>query len=207
MLQRFLLVSALAHAALLVVVPLAPRELPRLAAPELQLSIAAPAAEPQRRASEEPLQTPTAAATPAPAAVTASEPVRPVATAVPAMRHTAAQRPRRAPPSRATPATHAADSPPSHLLALLRMRLQEYFVYPPLARKRGWQGDVRIDVRLEADGRIKPLRVVRSSGHSVLDRDALDTLARLGTLPQARGLLGGHSYAFELPVSYRLTEG
>jgi protein TonB len=89
----------------------------------------------------------------------------------------------------------------------LRSRLEEYFIYPPLARKRGWQGDVRIDVRLEADGRIKPLRVVRSSGHSVLDRDALQTLARLGSLPQARGLLGGHSYAFELPVSYRLTEG
>jgi protein TonB len=44
--------------------------------------------------------------------------------------------------------------------------------YPPLARRRGWEGDVLLRVRVAADGRPREVVVERSSGRSLLDRAA-----------------------------------
>ena len=51
------------------------------------------------------------------------------------------------------------------------------------------------------------MRVLRSSGYSILDDDALATMARIGELPQARSWLSGHGVRIALPVVYRLVEG
>ncbi len=100
-----------------------------------------------------------------------------------------------------------APMPANHLLSLLREQLRQYFLYPPLARKHGWEGRVSIGVKLEPDGSVHPLRIVRSSGYSILDRHAFDTLRRIGSIPQARNWLNGRAYTFELPVRYRLLGG
>ena len=110
--------------------------------------------------------------------------------------------------------TAAASSAPSgeaerlnHLQTLLRGALDRQFVYPPLARRHGWQGKVELTVELDAEGHLHNMRVRHSSGHTILDHDALTTLARIGTLPQARNWLAGRGYRFELPIVYRLVEG
>lgn len=46
-------------------------------------------------------------------------------------------------------------------------------VYPELARKRGWQGTVLLEVDVAADGRVESVRVQTSSSYSLLDREAL----------------------------------
>jgi periplasmic protein TonB len=93
------------------------------------------------------------------------------------------------------------------LRASLVTELGRYFVYPTVARRRGWQGEVAVALRIEPDGRVRALRVARSSGYAVLDRDALATLNRIGVLPRAAAWLKGHAYDTEVPVIYRLTEG
>jgi protein TonB len=95
----------------------------------------------------------------------------------------------------------------NHLRASLVTQMSRYFVYPMLARRRGWQGEVAVALRIEPDGRVRALRVARSSGYAVLDRDALATLNRVGVLPRAAAWLNGHAYDTEVPVIYRLTEG
>jgi protein TonB len=45
--------------------------------------------------------------------------------------------------------------------------------YPPLARRRNFEGTVLLDVRVSVDGRAVEVRLAQSSGHSVLDRSAL----------------------------------
>lgn len=115
---------------------------------------------------------------------------------------------RRAPAAVAQPPPRPAPAaPPNHLLAQLTARLDRYFTYPALARRRGWEGEVRVQVRLDARGRVQPLEVVRSSGHPLLDRHAFETLARIGTVPELRSWLDGHSYVIEIPVTYRLVRG
>lgn len=95
----------------------------------------------------------------------------------------------------------------NHLQTLLRGALEQQFVYPPLARRHGWQGKVELTAEVDTDGRLQNMRVLHSSGYTILDHDALATLTRIGELPQARAWLLGRGYRFALPVVYRLVEG
>lgn len=94
----------------------------------------------------------------------------------------------------------------NHLLAELRAAIDARFVYPPLARQHGWQGQVRVGLTVEPDGHLSELRILSSSGYAILDRDALQTLTRIGALPQTRTRLDGQPYRLQLPVVYRLLE-
>ena len=49
--------------------------------------------------------------------------------------------------------------------------------YPPLARENNWQGDVRVDVAIAANGR-PTVTLKGSSGYDVLDRQALEMFAQ-----------------------------
>jgi protein TonB len=95
----------------------------------------------------------------------------------------------------------------NHLRSAVLSLLAPSLTYPPLARKYGWQGRVLVDVELDADGSLQPLRIAHSSGYRILDHHAFDALKRLGTVPQARPWLGGRPFAFAVPVTYRLIDG
>jgi protein TonB len=95
----------------------------------------------------------------------------------------------------------------SRLEGQLRDALAPYFAYPMLARRNGWQGQVRIGLRVEADGRLSHVRIARSSGHRLLDNAALTTLNRINVLPRAAGWLNGRHFDMVLPIDYRLLDG
>lgn len=92
--------------------------------------------------------------------------------------------------------------------SLLRNELHQafrlQFYYPRLAVKRGWQGEVRLGLKIAANGMLEDIRIMHSSGYSVLDRAALESMAKVEHLPAAGTLLNGQSLALELPVQYRL---
>ena len=94
----------------------------------------------------------------------------------------------------------------NHLLAELHAAFDARFVYPPLARQHGWQGQVRVGLTIAPDGHLSELRILSSSGYAILDRDALQTLTRIGVLPQTHTRLDGQPYRLQLPVVYRLIE-
>lgn len=94
----------------------------------------------------------------------------------------------------------------NHLLTELRAAFDAGFIYPPLARRHGWQGQVQLGLTVGADGRLSDLCVLSSSGYPVLDADAVRTLARIGTLPRATEILAGRHVRLQLPVYYRLIE-
>jgi len=89
----------------------------------------------------------------------------------------------------------------------LRDALAPYFVYPMLARRNGWQGQVRVGLRVEADGRLSHVRIAHSSGYRLLDSAALATLNHISTVPQAAGWLEGRHFDMVLPIDYRLIDG
>lgn len=95
----------------------------------------------------------------------------------------------------------------SQLATQLRMALAPYFAYPLMARRNGWEGQVQIGLRVEADGRLSHMRIAHSSGYGALDSAALTTLNRINTLPDAPGWLDGRHFDMVLPVEYRLIDG
>ncbi|WP_271409205.1 energy transducer TonB [Pseudomonas sp. Q1-7] len=59
-------------------------------------------------------------------------------------------------------------------------------VYPALARRRNQQGLVLVEVRLDAQGLLQGIRLLRSSGVESLDRSALDAVAAWRFRPETR---------------------
>jgi len=77
-------------------------------------------------------------------------------------------------------------------------RLSEVLFYPPEAVARGLEGEVRLLLTLDRDGRLLDAQVAASSGHRMLDEAAVKAAFAMGSLPEAgaRELI--------LPVVFRL---
>jgi len=99
------------------------------------------------------------------------------------------------------------DAGPAMLALRLRDALAARFVYPALARREGWQGEVKVGVRVNADGRLSDIHLVASSGHAVLDRAALRSLAELRRLDDGGRWLSGSHFDMVLPIQYHLIDG
>ena len=89
--------------------------------------------------------------------------------------------------------------------SILRL-VSSRFNYPLLARRKGWQGVVKLQVHIESDGRISRLHVEQTSGYPVLDRAALQSL-QLASVPDAEQWMQGQAIDIIIPVEYRLVGG
>ena len=56
--------------------------------------------------------------------------------------------------------------------------------YPPEAKKRGWEGVVLVCFVIRENGTVEQLRVMKSSGHEVLDEHAIRTIRSVQPYPR-----------------------
>lgn len=91
------------------------------------------------------------------------------------------------------------------IAASVQLELARHFHYPPLAVRRGWQGQVLLAFRVGVDGAIEAVHVAQSSGHALLDRAALGALGKVHKVALQRGPLRA-PLELQLPVIYRLEE-
>ena len=76
--------------------------------------------------------------------------------------------------------------------------------YPPLAKERGWEGTVDVALDVNALLPVPEVVLVRSSGRSVLDEQALEMMlqaARVTVMPEG---LKGRDFRVLLPVKFNL---
>lgn len=110
--------------------------------------------------------------------------------------------------TRSGAAPAAADGARAQTAIWLRSRLlsafANYFDYPLLARRRGLEGQVKLTLRIEPDGRISHLQVAQSSGYAALDEAALASARRIEQLTDVTLRLHGISLDMILPIEYRL---
>lgn len=108
--------------------------------------------------------------------------------------------------TRAQPDDRPDSSAPAQVRALLLTDLKRHFDYPPLARRRGWEGVVWLSVTVKPDGMLDHILVTRSSGYAVLDRSAVAAMRRVGPLVEARHWFRKQALELSLPVIYRLID-
>lgn len=77
--------------------------------------------------------------------------------------------------------------------------------YPRIALLRQWQGTAVLQLELAADGRLLAVRVLSSSGHDTLDRQALEMVRAAAPLPSLPAALAGRPLTVEVPVVFRIT--
>lgn len=90
-------------------------------------------------------------------------------------------------------------------LAILRGMIDQNKEYPLMARKGGMEGTVLVRFILHRDGTLKNAAVMRSSGRSLLDKAAVQSITRINRFPPVPETIRGSEVTFDLPVAYKLT--
>lgn len=76
-------------------------------------------------------------------------------------------------------------------------------LYPPLARKRGWEGIVRLSVLVRNDGTADQVDIQESSGYQILDRAAQNAVKNWKFTPAKSGPMRISS-KITLPIQFTL---
>lgn len=79
--------------------------------------------------------------------------------------------------------------------------------YPRAAARAGLEGNVLVEVIIDATGQIVKTRILRSSGHPVLDQAALRAISSIGRVPAPPKALGWSRRSMQVPFEYRLQRG
>lgn len=110
----------------------------------------------------------------------------------------------------AAPQSEAArpDRPHGDALAAYRQHLTELFArgyeYPRIAALRGWEGEVRLRLKVARRGNLLGVTLDRSSGFDVLDQHAQALLAGYGDLPPLPEALEASEIQVIVPINYKL---
>lgn len=78
--------------------------------------------------------------------------------------------------------------------------------YPRIAQMRGWQGEAIVELLLDGDGMLKSKKIIQSSGHDVLDKQALDMIEKASPFPVPPEALRGSSFSIKVPIPFKLAE-
>lgn len=100
------------------------------------------------------------------------------------------------------------DMPPAQadlgwLAESLWTRIEELKRYPRQARARRWEGKVVLEAVIRHDGTILECLVAESSGHGLLDQDAISVLRKASPLV-LKHPLGKEQITILVPIAYRL---
>ena len=68
--------------------------------------------------------------------------------------------------------------------AYIRDLILKNLTYPPQARTMGWQGALTVSFVIKVTGHVERLRVLRSSGYEILDRNVLETVRMVQPFPK-----------------------
>jgi len=83
--------------------------------------------------------------------------------------------------------------------AYIRDAIQQGIAYPAMARRMGWEGKVVVSFQVLSDGSVRDVRVVQGSGHSALDRAAVEGVRKAAPFPKPPA-----EAVIITPVVYRL---
>ena len=100
----------------------------------------------------------------------------------------------------------ASATPQTQIISLLKDKIKQHFYYPKIAQRQNWQGKVLLVFDINTHGLIKNITVKQSSGYSVLDNAAMNSLTKVTAIPP--GWIKSEYYSsLKLTVKYRLEEG
>lgn len=92
----------------------------------------------------------------------------------------------------------------NHYGDMLTRQIAKYKQYPRIAQMRGWEGEVILELQLDANGVLTSSRIYQSSNRESLDQQALEMVKKASPFPLPPASLRGRSFSILVPVSFRL---
>jgi protein TonB len=89
------------------------------------------------------------------------------------------------------------------LARALRERLEQVTSYPPAAKMNRWEGQVIVQVSVQADGHLVNPSIEQSSGYAMLDEAAIEALRQASPLA-LRHRLDRPQVDVSVPLTYQL---
>ena len=86
----------------------------------------------------------------------------------------------------------------------LAMHIAKYKKFPRIAQRRGWQGEVILQVKLTGQGQLIAKRIRQSSGFRVLDEEGLNMIDRAIPFPAPPSILSGRTFTILVPIKFTL---
>ena len=83
-------------------------------------------------------------------------------------------------------------------------RIKKFEEYPPVAKRRHWEGTTVVQLRLTAEGKVTDIAVVEKSGYEILDEAAVKMIRRASPLPLPPEGLRGRDHTVLVPIRFRL---
>jgi len=113
------------------------------------------------------------------------------------------------PPPVVAPQPKAADESRDRTLIeqyqqIISARIKQYEEYPPVAKRRHWEGTTVVQLRLGPDGKVTDISVVEKSGYEVLDEAAVKMIRKASPLPLPPEGLRGRDHTVLVPIKFRL---
>ncbi len=81
-----------------------------------------------------------------------------------------------------------------------------YKRYPAIAMEKSWQGRVEVRMVIGANGMLAGTSIKASSGHVILDNQAIDMLRKGKTTVQIPASLRGREFSLDVPVIFKLDD-
>jgi periplasmic protein TonB len=94
----------------------------------------------------------------------------------------------------------------SDLRVSLIMAAKRFKSYPPLAKERGWEGTVDVVLTYRAHSPYPDVSLAHSSGRTILDEQALETVGRASHATALPVGLRGREFPVSLPVKFGLED-
>lgn len=111
------------------------------------------------------------------------------------------------PPEPAGPSQQDLEAARNLYGSLLSRAIAKYKQYPKIAQMRGWEGEVLLEVHCDDKGQITATLVRKSSGHKVLDDQAITMVQKAAPLPQPPDILrSSKQLVILVPVPFTLDE-
>ncbi|MCB5188623.1 energy transducer TonB [Methylobacillus caricis] len=90
--------------------------------------------------------------------------------------------------------------------SMLARAISKYKQYPKIAQMRGWEGEVIVEVQSDGNGNIISSKIQKSSGHKVLDEQALTMVKKASPLPTPPEMLRGKTLNILVPIPFSLED-
>lgn len=111
------------------------------------------------------------------------------------------------PPDPAGPSQQDLEAARNLYGSLLARAIAKYKQYPKIAQMRSWEGEVLLEVHCDDKGQIISTVVRKSSGHKVLDDQAITMVQKAAPLPQPPDILrSSKQLVILVPVPFTLDE-
>jgi TonB family protein len=97
-----------------------------------------------------------------------------------------------------------ASTPTVDYAKLIQKRILDNLVYPKVAKDAGFQGTVKLNLKLSYEGKLLGATVKESSGYKLLDDNAVSAAKEVSIYPPFPSSIELKELQVEVPISYRL---